>query len=322
MGKGARAVKKILFAAGVSTAAVHGINRLTSAFAGLEEKRRKNRLQKNVREYEWTYGKVRYTKTGSGSPLLLLHDVSCSPGLSEWERAVKMLSRRYTVYTLEFLGFGLSDKPKITYSAYLLAGLVNSFIRDVIRPARGTLYAAASGGGAGILAAAHLLAPRYIGKMLLVSPTGAGTSVNTANGALRRFIELPIYGTAMFNILNSKFFLRRLLKNAVLDRAFVNRNVTGDYYVSAHSGGYGAKYAYAASVSNFLGVNIASLTAKVNIPVHIVWGSGNIINPIENFTYIQAQNPDISLTVFENARQYPHYENPNAFFKVCRWFFG
>ena len=43
------------------------------------------------------------------------------------------LSKHHTVYTLDLLGCGRSEKPKITYTNYLYVQLLNEFIRDVIK---------------------------------------------------------------------------------------------------------------------------------------------------------------------------------------------
>lgn len=38
--------------------------------------------------YQWRFGKIHYTKTGSGSPLLLIHDLHCAASSYEWHRLI------------------------------------------------------------------------------------------------------------------------------------------------------------------------------------------------------------------------------------------
>ena len=50
----------------------------------------------------------------------------------EWDKVIDTLSREHTVYTIDLLGCGKSDKPAITYTCYLYVQLLTDFIRDII----------------------------------------------------------------------------------------------------------------------------------------------------------------------------------------------
>ena len=82
--------------------------------------------------YHWKNGSIFYTKRGSGSPLLLIHELNPIASSYEWCRLVKKLENHYTVYTIDLLGCGRSDKPYLTYTNYLYVQLLTDFIHDVI----------------------------------------------------------------------------------------------------------------------------------------------------------------------------------------------
>jgi len=82
--------------------------------------------------YHWKYGDVYYTKTGKGKPLLLIHDLNVCSSSYEWSRVIQKLSHSHTVYTIDLLGCGRSDKPNLTYTNYLYVQLINDFIKKVI----------------------------------------------------------------------------------------------------------------------------------------------------------------------------------------------
>ena len=46
---------------------------------------------------------------------------------------MKKLEKTNTVYTIDLLGCGRSDKPNITYTNYLYVQLIDNFIKDVIK---------------------------------------------------------------------------------------------------------------------------------------------------------------------------------------------
>ena len=65
----------------------------------------------------------------AGQPLLVLHGFPTSS--HDWRRVLDPLARRRRVVLLDFLGFGLSDKPDQRYSLFEQADLVEAIARDV-----------------------------------------------------------------------------------------------------------------------------------------------------------------------------------------------
>ena len=122
--------KIFTFAALMTTATVvvHFINRTIAATAQLKQLLG----LADSRTFEWRFGNINYTKKGSGSPVLLIHDVM--PGASgyEWNRIEDSLAADHTVYTIELLGCGRSEKPGITYTNFVYVQMICDFIRKVI----------------------------------------------------------------------------------------------------------------------------------------------------------------------------------------------
>lgn len=108
--------KTLLFistAIGTTTLAFHVINKfIFNTSDELSEEDSSN-------YYNWKFGNIYYQKTGSGSPLLLIHDLNHYSSSMEWDKVIDTLSREHTVYTIDLLGCGKSDKPAITYTCYL-----------------------------------------------------------------------------------------------------------------------------------------------------------------------------------------------------------
>ena len=94
---------KLLTLAALTTIAagvIHLSNRVIVASSQLKEMLDFS----NHNYYKWRFGKIYYTKKGTGSPILLIHDAM--PGASgyEWSRVEKHLAQEHTVYTLDLLG--------------------------------------------------------------------------------------------------------------------------------------------------------------------------------------------------------------------------
>lgn len=64
--------------------------------------------------YKWRLGDIYYTKTGTGKPLLLIHDLTHASSGCEWDNLIPFLKDNYTIYTIDLLGCGRSEKPNLT----------------------------------------------------------------------------------------------------------------------------------------------------------------------------------------------------------------
>src|ERR1051325_5545728 len=69
-------------------------------------------------EYPWRWGRVAYHVKGSGPPLLLIHGIYAGASSYEWRNNFDALCEDFTVYALDLLGFGASDKPEAQYTAH------------------------------------------------------------------------------------------------------------------------------------------------------------------------------------------------------------
>ena len=78
----------------------------------------------------FTYGKHRlfYKKAGQGPALLLLHGFPTASW--DWHLIWQPLQKYFTVFTLDLLGFGFSDKPKQNYLIHQQADIVIAFLSD------------------------------------------------------------------------------------------------------------------------------------------------------------------------------------------------
>ena len=82
--------------------------------------------------FHWRGHRIAYTKRGSGPPLLLVHGIHATASSFEWRFNVDELARNHTVYTIDLLGFGRSDRPAIRYSARLYLALIADFVAQVV----------------------------------------------------------------------------------------------------------------------------------------------------------------------------------------------
>lgn len=189
--------KTLLFistAIGTTTLAFHVINKFI--FNTSDE----HSEEDSSNYYNWKFGNIYYQKTGSSSPLLLIHDLNHYSSSMEWDKVIDTLSREHTVYTIDLLGCGKSDKPAITYTCYLYVQLLTDFIRDIIGEKTDIV---ATGASVSFVTAACQNITDQIGHIVLVCPESIRTLAKAPNHKsklLASIINLPIYGTFIYNV--------------------------------------------------------------------------------------------------------------------------
>jgi len=317
--KWSKLIFRLAVAVAVPAAANHLLFRYHNKLA--ERERERDRV------YHWRHGDIHYTKMGSGQPLLLIHDIYWGASRWEWEKNVESLSRRHTVYALDLLGFGRSDKPGVTYSAYLYTSLINDFAREVINA---SVSVAASGYGAAYAVMAYQFQPRFYRKLLLIAPAGLTSFLpgvqawsnlrpSCLGWVCRRLLETPVFGTALYNLFTSKPVLRYYACRGFRQTRGIDQWVKHCSHM-ARVGGANGKLPLAQWLDGGLEVDIREKLRRVEIPVALVWGDGNRWNPAANANALARQRPDIPLTVVENAGCVPHREKASVMNEIMSKF--
>jgi pimeloyl-ACP methyl ester carboxylesterase len=105
-------------------------------------------------------------------PLVLVHGFGAS--WFHWRYNIPELSKRFRVYAVDLVGFGLSDKPLLTYSAELWAAQLADFVSEVVAP-RAPCKAAIAGNSLGGFAslATAAVAPELLEGVALLNCAGS-----------------------------------------------------------------------------------------------------------------------------------------------------
>lgn len=187
-------VKIIPIVTGISIASVHLINRLLYSISTAKDILR----DKDDCYYEWRFGTIRYTKKGYGTPVLLVHDLTVGSSGYEFHKIVNRLSRHYEVYTIDLLGYGLSDKPNMTYTAYLYIQLLTDFVKTVIGKKTDIIV---SGDSSSIAIVACHNNPEAFNRLILINPQSLyqlNLIPSKRTKSLKFLIDLPVLGTFFY----------------------------------------------------------------------------------------------------------------------------
>src|SRR5690554_653095 len=80
-----------------------------------------------------------YSRAGSGRPVVFLHSINAVASAHEMRPLVQRFQRETSrpIYALEWLGFGHSDRPEISYTPALLEDQLEHFLARVVRTSEG-----------------------------------------------------------------------------------------------------------------------------------------------------------------------------------------
>lgn len=309
---------KLLYAtaiAGITAASVYGINKAINVIANTKS----TLANPNGLEYQWRLGNIFYTKQGTGKPVLLIHDLTCGSSDIEWKYIANQYSKTHTVYTLDLIGCGRSDKPPVTYTNYMYVQLITDFIKNVINHRTDVI---ATGTSSSFVLMSCFNDNTLFDKIVLINPGAIinGKIISGNQKIIKKLIELPIIGTTIYNIANTKKGYYSLFKDDYYCNPYtIRRNVVRSYYDASHYGTMTSKYLFASIISNYTSVNVTRAVRDINNSIFIIGSEHepDIKEIIADYTDL---NPAIESTILNGTKHLPQLEKPAELLSQIRIF--
>lgn len=266
--------------------------------------------------YDWRFGKVYYKKKGHGSPLLLIHDLTVYSSAYEWNKVIDKLAENHTVYALDLLGCGRSEKPKITYTNFLYVQLISDFIKNVIREK--TDIVASGFSGSFVLLACHNESELF-GKLSLINPpslSGLSKAPTKRNKLYKFILELPIFGTLIYNMKTCQSNIQLLLTEQYLYNPFLSSaEIIDTYYEASHKGYGNARFLLSSIVGNYTNNNVTHALKDINNSIVIINGDAEAQREETKDSYLKC-NPAIEYFNITKAKHLPQLENPDSLLEI------
>jgi pimeloyl-ACP methyl ester carboxylesterase len=312
-----------LFTAGLVTGGTLGvlavINKIFEARAGALD----TVLLGEERLFAWKYGDVFYKVKGNreAKPLLLIHGFGPGTSSYEWRKNFESLSEQFQVYAIDLLGYGMSDRPVIDYTAETYVDLIGDFIREVID--KPTVVVAHGLVCAYVIAGAYRR-PQLFERLVLVTPPATmlqETAPGPVNAVKKFVLRTSIIGRFIYNLLTTRSAIRAFYRR----RGYHNAGLITDQLVErAHCSAHQAhSQTPAASLfSNYLNLDVHEDLARLQQRVVGVWGREGILVPPETAEAFRRVNPGIEIRILDNSDQLPQDEQAGQFNNLIREFAG
>lgn len=270
--------------------------------------------------YKWRFGNIHYTKEGTGKPLLLIHDLTAYSSGYEWNQIVSSLKDHYTIYTIDLLGCGRSEKPDLTYTNFLYVQLITDFIKSVIGHRSNVI---ASGASSALAVMVCNNAPELFDQLMLINPESllSCSQIPSKNAKLYKFIlDMPVLGTLLYHIATSKQAITEdFTKHFYYNPYSVKTSCIDTYYEAAHLG-QSPKSLFASVKCNYTKCNIINALKKINNSIYIAGGME--MDFMEDIVAeYQRYNPAIEGSFIPESKYLPQFENPAELLKTIQMFF-
>ena len=303
--------KKLTFLAVFSASAIgtmHVVNRIFSYIAS------ENRFldEDSYEYYDWRFGKIAYKKQGTGNPILLVHDLNVCSSSYEWNRIIDTLSKTNTVYAIDLLGCGLSERPLLTYTNYLYVQLLTDFIKQVIGE-RTDVIASGHSSSFTIMACAN--DETLINRVILVNPDDIiklSKVPSKRSTMVKNLIVTPILGTFIYNMKVNKRTIREKFTKSCFSHDSVREKDIMICFESTQRDKTHSRYLYACQSTGYTNANILHCLKKLNNSIFIIAGNKNPENTLIAAQY-QNHLPSIEIVGINQTKQIPHVEKPEEF---------
>ncbi|MGI6316114.1 MAG: alpha/beta fold hydrolase [Christensenellales bacterium] len=229
---------------------------------------------------------------GNGAPLVLLH--GWGGKRDSWLPVIRHYAENYTVYVLDFPGFGQTPEPPHTWDVTDYAALVDEWLEAL--GVRGAYVIGHSFGGR----VAILLAARYphrVAKLVLTDAAGL-----IPKRSFRYYVKVYTYkiGKVLSRLLGLP--IEKLMKKAG----------SPDYQQLSQ----GMRKIFTRVVNQ----DLSGYLPDIQAPTLLIYGREDKETPVAFGEYMEKHIPDAGLVVLENAGHFAYLDQFPSFCKIVNVF--
>jgi pimeloyl-ACP methyl ester carboxylesterase len=287
----------------------------------------------NQRDWVWRGWQIRYTYIRAShdhentTPLILLHGFGASIG--HWRHNLEVLGNYHTVYALDMLGFGASEKAPTNYSVTLWVEQVYDFWQTFIRQPV-ILIGNSIGSLISLVAAAiHPDMVKGIVMMSLPDPSleleALPTFFHPVIRGIKSVIASPLLLKPLFQVVRKPEVLKRWA-----GLAYSNPEAITDELIdilAAPPQDRGSTRAFIALFKSSIGSEFSPSVKKIlpnlTIPMLLIWGSKDKFVPPKLASEFAQYNEKLEVLYLEDVGHCPHDEAPEKVNQVIlNWIRG
>lgn len=247
--------------------------------------------------------RINYVKKGKGKPLLLVHGFINS--LLMFDKLINILSKNYTIFALDLIGFGFSDKHlNLTYTRKNMAELAVKFMVS-----QGFDKFALMGHSMGGEVALNMsyYHPENITKLILIDATGC-TDILKLPNFMKKFSFLGIFLLKIS--FRNYYFLKFCFRLGFYDQKNFDKKLFDRIYSILLRIPIKTLYKFGIQGDRML---IKDKIPLIDTDTLIIWGRDDRIVPLKQGESLNRKIKNSKLLVIDNCGHIPFVEKLEPF---------
>lgn len=257
------------------------------------------------------YGAMYYRVTGSGSPVLLIHNADAAASGADWDQLVSKLSGKHTVYVPDLPGCGRSDKPSAAYTNFVFVDALKEFVQECV-PQKG-LTAVASGIGCSILLMAAVYDTSLFSRLVFINPPTATECLydNSRKAKILKVLfRIPVVGRFLYHLRYSWGNIdREYTRKLFYDPDQITDELVDAGYEASHRKESRGRFLLAGKYASYLNLNCSFAVGRLQIPALLLEGEHCYTSETDRCDWAEL-NPSIQRVVIPATKKLPHIEDP------------
>ncbi len=252
--------------------------------------------------------RAHYRAEGEGAPVILIH--GAGNDAAEWQHNIEQLSQHYRVYALDLPGYGLSDKPRTSYSLEFFTSFLVDFMK-ALGLEQASLMGVSLGGAISVaFALAH---PQRVAHLVLAN------SACLARGVSSQFWLTVPHWAYQFARRGARTILRLVqstlsnesrssvdeLDRQAHERERLFRRIRTTWSVVRNLAGMGGTR-----------VVFQERLHEISCPTLIIWGAQDKVIPVRHAYLAHERITNSKLHVFEQCGHEPQRDRAADFNRV------
>lgn len=254
-------------------------------------------------------GQVVFHESGSGQPVIFVHNVTLGASSYEWSKVYPHLASGFRVLALDLVGFGESSRPQEKFAATDYVRMLSEFIRATCGGGEPILIGSGLGGGfCAYLATQH---PELVSRLILLMPTGLRDFGRQRLPLRAKMLgRLPLVGRFVYrNSHSTRAAVRAWLERfAYAEPARLSEETVDIYTTCAQQ--YGAEHAMLNFQSGRLSFDLETRMKMVTQPVTLLWATESEYPPIDWAHRFREAMPRCNLVLLPGVSTLAPLEDP------------
>ncbi|WNZ43540.1 alpha/beta fold hydrolase [Leptolyngbya boryana CZ1] len=247
-------------------------------------------------------------------PVIFVHGFGGSIG--HWRQNMSVLAKHHSVYAIDLLGFGASDKPDIDYSIELWVEQLHDFWRTCVdKP----VVLVGNSIGSLICSVTARKYPEMVRGIAMISLPDPASQHEIIPAIMRPLVRLiqAIFASSwvlypLFYLLRHPKIIRRWVMLAYAGREAVTDELLEILAKPAHERDSARAFCaiLKAMTHPKFSPNLQSILSNIRAPLLLLWGKQDRMIPIKSAQQFLTYNPHLQLIELEDAGHCAHDECP------------